>query len=157
MVPLALHQAPHHDVMFCEMIKGILIIISACLLVGSLFLSWHHPVAHVSMKPSELPEDAIMGHKNVHMSPVPGHNTPQVLLSVLPFAGLFLVVGIVFILKGNHDGQLLRFIPAVGAALGAALVLRLFFSFDSPESGCYLALVVMLCTMPVPFVSTTKT
>lgn len=140
------------------MSRGVLLIIAAAILSGSLFLPWHYSIEERPMKPnlsrtSDDGDKVILACWHYKTPSVVGYQTPSVLMVVVPLVILLGACGLLFVLRPNIQGHMVAFGPASVAALGVIAILWILYKFDCPDTGGILAFIVAICSIPVSFVT----
>ena len=87
------------------------------------------------------------------MPSVVGYKTPIVLIVVVPLVILLGACGLLFIVRPNLQGRMVKFWPASVAAIGAIAILWILYKHDCPDTGGTLALIIAICSIPVSFVT----
>lgn len=144
------------------MSRGVLLIIAAVILSGSLFLPWHYSIEERPMKPnlsltSADGDKVILACWHYKMPSVVGYQTPSVLMVIIPLVIILGACGLLFIVRPNIQGRMVAFGPASVAALGVIAILWILYRLDCPDTGGTLALIVAICSIPVSFVTKRKT
>lgn len=139
------------------MSRGILLIIAAIILSASLFLPWHYSIKERQMyypnRSSSDGDKVILACWHYKMPSVVGYKTPSALIAVTHLIIILGACGLLFIVRPNLQGRMVKFGPASVAALGVIAILGILYKLDYPDIGGILALIVVICSIPVSFVT----
>lgn len=101
-------------------------------------------------------DQAILVCWHYKMPSVVGYQIPGVLTVVIPLAILLGACGLLFVVRPNLRGRMVVFGPASVAALGVVAICALLYTLDCPDIGGMLALIVAVCSIPIPFATDRK-